>query len=134
MPQWLDQGPCVGYPTDLFFSEGEGDHTQIAKKICAQCTVIEKCLNFALQMEKHFSPPFGVFGGKSAAQRKLLKLCRYADCTNTVKGYNAYWCSEEHETLHKRRLRETLRIKQNKNGSTAQTFYKQGSISGSRYT
>ena len=64
--------PCMNYP-DLFFQDLKGPeaiHNQkMAKELCSGCPIINECLAFAL---KH-NEPFGIWGGLSPYERKLLK-------------------------------------------------------------
>ena len=62
-----EKGLCKGTDTDLFFSDNAKD-LALAKGICVQCPVIDSCLAYAMSGEEH-----GVWGGKSARERKLLR-------------------------------------------------------------
>lgn len=67
--QWMAQGNCRNYPPAAFFpSDGVG--VDRARKICATCSVIDTCLEYALV--NHIE--HGVWGGCSErARRRLLK-------------------------------------------------------------
>ena len=53
---------------DIFFPEHSGEHGREAKKICAACEVRDPCLEYAMHR-----PEWGIWGGKSANERKLLR-------------------------------------------------------------
>ena len=58
---WRQQAACaqLGVPTAVFFSDDLGDITQ-AKRICAECPVLESCLEGAMNRRE----PWGVWGGQ----------------------------------------------------------------------
>ncbi|WP_405010990.1 WhiB family transcriptional regulator [Kitasatospora sp. NBC_01539] len=71
---------CQGMDPDLFYAEPDPDDpdadpaasgfaTRRAKAVCAGCPVREMCLALALRRGE----PFGVFGGLTADERRLLK-------------------------------------------------------------
>lgn len=63
--------PCTTIPLaeadKLFFSESEKKQAK-AISLCNSCPSISKCLDFALTNEIEF----GIFGGKTAKERKTL--------------------------------------------------------------
>lgn len=63
--------PCIkiGYKEadKLFFSESP-KRIAIAKAMCAECPIAQKCLNFALDQEIEF----GIFGGTTPQERKVM--------------------------------------------------------------
>ncbi|MDE0653985.1 MAG: WhiB family transcriptional regulator [bacterium] len=62
---------CVGEPPNVFFpSDGVG--VLRAQKICAECPVVNECLEYALA--NHIS--HGVWGGASERQRRRLQRRR----------------------------------------------------------
>jgi len=58
---WRQQAACarLGVPTGVFFSDDLGDIAQ-AKLICAECPVMESCLEGAIRR----SEPWGVWGAQ----------------------------------------------------------------------
>lgn len=64
--------PCQSTDPDTFFPDTT-DYKQInlAKSFCNECNVVTKneCLSFALDNSIHY----GVWGGKTEAERKLIK-------------------------------------------------------------
>ena len=67
LPAWMPRGACVGAANpDLWYPE-RGQSANPAKRICARCPVREECLEWALKNED-----YGVWGGLSARERKLL--------------------------------------------------------------
>jgi WhiB family redox-sensing transcriptional regulator len=72
--EWQYQGSCMGMESEKFFSpEAErGAAKEMrergAKAICAQCPVIERCLEHALSAQE----PYGVWGGMTTEERNIL--------------------------------------------------------------
>ena len=66
---WMKLAKCRGRDDIAWFPEpGESHLVTIAKKFCSDCPVCERCLRWALDNEI----PYGVWGGKSASNRKKL--------------------------------------------------------------
>lgn len=63
---WQDSAACKGADSKIFLS-GVTSRVNQAKAICATCSVIEKCLRFALDNED-FEPH--VYGGLTGEERK----------------------------------------------------------------
>ena len=70
---WRSHAACRDFDCDLFFPNGTtggfADDIAAAKRLCAQCPVIEPCLNFALVSNQEF----GVWGGTSEDERRQLR-------------------------------------------------------------
>lgn len=64
--------PCQSTDPDTFFPDAT-DYNQIniAKSFCKECDAVTKsaCLSFAIDNSIHY----GVWGGKSEAERKLIR-------------------------------------------------------------
>ena len=61
---WMAEGKCREHPPEKFFpSDGAG--VEIAKRICADCPVLESCLEYAL----FHNIEHGVWGGASERAR-----------------------------------------------------------------
>lgn len=65
---WQDDALCAQVALDIFFPE-RGGSTRQAKSICAECTVSEQCLSYALELDERF----GVWGGLSERERRKLQ-------------------------------------------------------------
>jgi len=65
---WQRWAACRGVDPELFFPE-RGEQTRSAKRICAACLVRVDCLEFALANTEKF----GIWGGKSERERRLLR-------------------------------------------------------------
>ena len=66
--QWMRDGNCRNYPPGAFFpSDGVG--VDAARRICADCKVQERCLEYALVNRIDH----GVWGGMSEDERRALK-------------------------------------------------------------
>ena len=64
---WMAQGNCRNYPPEAFFpSDGVG--VDRARKICATCSVIDTCREYAL----HNRIEHGVWGGCSERERRRI--------------------------------------------------------------
>jgi WhiB family redox-sensing transcriptional regulator len=62
-----DSAACGPESQDLWFSELASKVAK-AKAICATCSVMDKCLQFAIDSDIEH----GIFGGKTPAERKEL--------------------------------------------------------------
>jgi WhiB family redox-sensing transcriptional regulator len=63
--EWKDQAACRGEDPELFFVE-RGDDAGEAKRICRECPVRLRCLEYALAIkEKH-----GIWGGLGEHERR----------------------------------------------------------------
>lgn len=70
-PNWMARGLCANQPPETFFpSDGVG--VEVAKRICAQCPVIDPCLEYALANRIDH----GVWGGCSERQRRRILKAR----------------------------------------------------------
>lgn len=67
-PEWTEHALCAQVDLDGFFPEGRGASAGLAKKTCAMCPVISKCLDWAVKNDE----PHGVWGGLSPRQRRPL--------------------------------------------------------------
>lgn len=65
---WVAFAACRGAEPDLFFGDGNGEATAIARRICAGCPVREECLDWALEARASF----GVWGGTTEQERRRL--------------------------------------------------------------
>lgn len=62
---WVEHAACKGMDTNLFFPErGDVKTLQLAKRICSNCPVQDKCYQYG-KYEK-----VGVWGGASTLQRQ----------------------------------------------------------------
>jgi len=52
---------------DMFFPD-KGGSTKEAKRICAQCPVVDECLEYALAKQERF----GIWGGYSERERRRM--------------------------------------------------------------
>ena len=67
---WKLGANCLGSDPELFFpARGEGHKAREAMKICGECMVANKCLEYALENNEQF----GIFGGKSERQRRRIR-------------------------------------------------------------
>jgi WhiB family transcriptional regulator, redox-sensing transcriptional regulator len=68
---WLESGSCRGLDPDVFFPE-RGQDERPAKRVCRTCPVRQWCLTYALDAGEKF----GVWGGTSERQRRLMRAAR----------------------------------------------------------
>lgn len=61
---WRLQAACLGLDGDIFFP-GQGQTGREAKQICAECSVIQPCLDYAISTGSHD----GVWGGLTDKER-----------------------------------------------------------------
>lgn len=66
-PAWHDDALCAQVDPDLWYPE-KGGSTRAAKELCKGCEVREDCLDYALEHQERF----GIWGGKSERERRLL--------------------------------------------------------------
>ena len=71
---WMAQGKCRELPPETFFPN-DGVGVEIARRICADCSVKEPCLEFALQNRIEH----GVWGGASERERRRIARRRRTD-------------------------------------------------------
>ena len=73
--QWQTEARCRGLDSSIFFSSDDesrrGRHRREAraKQLCAQCPVLARCREHALDVGE----PFGIWGGLSAPERAALR-------------------------------------------------------------
>lgn len=75
---WLEEAACKGKPTSMFFPErptpeATSPMTEIkaALAICATCSVIQPCLDYALERKEP-----GIWGGTTENERRKMKSLR----------------------------------------------------------
>lgn len=78
--EWMLDAPCTQVDPDIFFQDLGGSNKQ-AKKICADCDVLEQCLAYALKTDNG-KYRYGVFGGKSPKERR--KIAKQMDMEETT--------------------------------------------------
>lgn len=75
---WRDHALCSGTDPDLFFPVGTTGQALVsidhAKRVCAQCTVIQECRDFALETNQDS----GIWGGLSEEERRQIRRQRAA--------------------------------------------------------
>ena len=74
VPSFYKDANCRGTNQDEFFPD-RGSSTVIAKKICSECNVQEKCLEYAVDRKERF----GIWGGKSERERRAIRRERRND-------------------------------------------------------
>jgi len=68
---WMASGECADKPPSLFFpSDGVG--VEVAKRLCATCSVKAQCLDYALDNRIDH----GVWGGTSERERRRILRAR----------------------------------------------------------
>jgi WhiB family transcriptional regulator, redox-sensing transcriptional regulator len=80
---WRDAAPCQYTDPELFFPE-RGGSTKAARRVCADCAVSDRCLDFALDNFERF----GIWGGKSERERCLLLAARHPDVPRCKAGWH----------------------------------------------
>lgn len=64
---WRQRAACRGVDPDIFYPASD-EEAEAAKAICAQCTVREACLEYALANRERD----GVWGGATERERRRL--------------------------------------------------------------
>lgn len=81
-PDWRAQGACTKVDPEIFFPSRSGN-AKAARRVCAACPVKAECLEWALT---HPRPTeFGIWGGTSERQRRVLRAQAKGNSTN--RGY-----------------------------------------------
>ncbi|MGW0705528.1 WhiB family transcriptional regulator [Streptomyces sp. NPDC002643] len=79
---WRERAACLREDPDLFFPIGAGGLTleqiDAAKAVCARCSVLEQCLEWAVETGN----VEGVWGGTTESERRAMR--RYG--TRRAKG------------------------------------------------
>lgn len=65
---WRVEAACEGADNQVFFP-GKGEGGRKAKAICVKCVVRPECLEYAMKTNQ----PFGIWGGMSERERRLLR-------------------------------------------------------------
>lgn len=78
-PQWQASAACIGQDEVMFEHIGElkseaNRREEIAKRICASCSVIDQCLEYALEKKESGA----VWGGLNDGERRKLTKSRAA--------------------------------------------------------
>lgn len=79
-PAWHDAAACRGWPTRLFFTNGDGPEVASAKACCRVCPVCAECLDYALDADEIT----GVYGGLTRKERNRL---RYSSPSALIHRY-----------------------------------------------
>lgn len=74
-PTFFDRGPsnCSTADPEVFFPDrgSNGNNVKMAKRVCANCTYIVECLEWAIVHKEN-----GVWGGTSESERKAIRRQR----------------------------------------------------------
>ena len=70
-PAWYDRANCRDVGPAMFFAE-QGQSSEIARRICAECEVREQCLALAVERGE----VFGLWGGCSVRERRVIRSRR----------------------------------------------------------
>ena len=65
---WMQEAYCKNIKTEIFFTEDNRLTVQIAKSACAQCIVIDPCLDYAISNQEQ-----GIWGGTTRGERLRSK-------------------------------------------------------------
>jgi WhiB family redox-sensing transcriptional regulator len=71
---WVEDAPCKGIDTELFFPERGKAHIseKVIKPVCGTCPVRQQCLDYAIDLDMSE----GYYGGLSGKQRRAIKSAR----------------------------------------------------------
>ena len=71
---WRAVARCRGLDSCLFYpyDEEDGDDARVARQVCAECPVVDECLESAIENREEY----GIWGGKSPRQRRSIKRMR----------------------------------------------------------
>lgn len=72
--QWAQRAACRGLDPELFFPVGfsgpGSEQLRFARRVCAQCSVVQACLDWALEVGESD----GVWGGTTPDERRLIRM------------------------------------------------------------
>jgi WhiB family redox-sensing transcriptional regulator len=68
---WLKEAKCKKMDTSVFFPRTSED-SMLAKSICADCSVKQECLKYAIDNDISY----GVWGGLSESTRRTIRTQR----------------------------------------------------------
>ena len=71
---WQDAATCREIGGDMWFPEPGENVSSEVKRVCGACPVRVECLEYALVNDERF----GIWGGKSDRERRVLKQLRRA--------------------------------------------------------
>jgi hypothetical protein len=80
---WQDHASCRGADINIFFEQkGGGPYAyKAARSYCANCTVMQQCFEFIMEIEQDPAVPrFGMYAGMTPSQRE-----NYQDHLNRVR-------------------------------------------------
>jgi hypothetical protein len=83
---WQKYAACIGTEPEVFL---DPDYSDLAKGICANCVVVQPCLEFALQFNTKASSPDdrdSVWGGATFRERKEILLQRKRQAAEEITG------------------------------------------------
>lgn len=89
-PEWFEDAACRGMDPDVFFPnvlETIEEDREIAKRVCANCSVRELC------QDRGEDEEYGIWGGEDEDERWLRKGGPDSDMVNRTQQ-KGYW---EHE-------------------------------------
>ncbi len=67
-PPWRRQAACKGLDPSIFYPADDDDECLDAKAVCAQCPVIDPCLEHALTIREKV----GIWGGCTERERRRI--------------------------------------------------------------
>ncbi len=69
--RWRELSACRDVGSETFFADGPIGMLEetSAKAVCGECLVIDDCLAYAIT----HNAPFGVWGGMTAAERRVIR-------------------------------------------------------------
>jgi len=65
---WEQIAACRGIDASIFFPDDEDDNADLAKEICAGCSVARPCLEYAISVREKE----GVWGGATQRERRSI--------------------------------------------------------------
>ena len=65
---WEQIAACRGIDATIFFPDDEDDNAELAKEICAGCSVAMPCLEYAINVREKE----GVWGGATQRERRSI--------------------------------------------------------------
>jgi WhiB family redox-sensing transcriptional regulator len=69
---WWHRAACVGVDPNFFFPDNDADEPEAARWCVERCPVVEQCRGDALALDTLAGDSYGVVGGMTAAERRVI--------------------------------------------------------------
>lgn len=99
---WVQDAACLGMDTEEFYPDRDRIAIKRAKAVCDGCPVRQACLDYAVASNIEY----GVWGGKSAAERRRLRRSQNTAGSPNARNRKSWYHDELHQAARNRRQRK----------------------------